>query len=163
MNSFGRIVDIIVLIIMTFIIPILYMAQKEDYVLETAITTQTAFFTDTIRNNGYIDEEGYNAFYDWLIKSNNLYDIEISHYKKVVIEDENNGYIMDYEYVSNDEIIKQITKNEKYEMKIGDFISVNVVGKDNTFGTKIFNMLTGIDTTNKISVSYGGVIRDENY
>lgn len=165
MNSFGKIVEIILLAIMLFIVPVQYNALKQDNIVQTMLMTQTSLFTDTIRNKGYIDRELYEEFLGRISKTDNVYDVEITHYKKIYNYDEDTRiYVMNYECCTNEVIAEEIYSDEgKYRMEAGDFICVSVKSKGKTFGEKIQGILTDSDINSAIDVVYGGVIRDEAY
>lgn len=157
--------DILIVTFMIFIMPIEYLAMKQDYIIETTITNQTALFTDTVRNKGYVDYEMYNQFSKWLSQTGNVYDIEIIHYKKIYNYDaDSKEYIMDYEYCSNETIVDKVLGDAKiYYMELGDFVSVKVTNKSETVGEKIQRILVGTKASKGVNVIYGGVIRDETY
>lgn len=165
MNSFGRIIDILLLCMMLFIVPLEYMAYKEDCVMQSAISTQTSLFTDTIRNKGYVDRQAYEEFIKWLEESGTVYDVCITHYKKIyTYDDVSDTEVMSYELCPDDAVKEAIYGEEgMYTMGMGDFVSVSVKNTGDTLAQKISGSITGNSDAQGIDVIYGGVIRDETY
>ena len=163
MNSFGKIIEILILVILLFIMPMKNSVEKKDDIVQTTVTTYTAYFTDAIRSKGYIDRDMYEEFVRWLESSGYLYQVNLTHYKKIYYTDESGqAFDMDYEYVSSEVIIEQLYEgDERYDFLKGDFIGVKVTSKNETSGQLISRSLLGVDNNGGIYVNYGGVIRDE--
>ena len=163
MNSFGKIIEILILVILLFIVPMKNSIEKKDDIIQTTVTTYTAYFTDAVRNKGYIDRDMYEEFIKWLESSGYLYQINMTHYKKIYYMNESGqGFDMDYEYVSSEFIIEELYKeDERYDFSKGDFIVVNISSKNRTTSQKISKKLLGVDVDGGVYVNYGGVIRDE--
>jgi hypothetical protein len=163
MNSFGKIIEILILVILLFIMPMKNSIEKKDDVIQTTVATYTAYFTDAIRNKGYLDQDMYEEFIKWLESSGYLYQIKMTHYKKIYYMDESGqGFDMDYEYVASDAIVDELyQEDERYNFFKGDFIVVNVTSKCKTSSQNISKRFLGTDVDGGVYVNYGGVIRDE--
>ncbi|MGB8455268.1 MAG: hypothetical protein WCD89_23420 [Anaerocolumna sp.] len=169
MNSFSKIVAFILVAIIMFLGPLLYMAQKQDSINQSYISNETTRFVDSIKNTGLMSREMYMDFIRKIDHTNNLYKIEIIHSHKVVEPeyDENAGvFLNDYfTYYTNtyqDEIVSAFDQGEDYNFSQGDYISITVVNRTRTLATKLMELFYRADIPEKqILVTYGGRIRDE--
>lgn len=163
MNSFSRIVDILLLVMLLFIAPVYSFAVKQDSINQTVVASLTSLFADAARNKGYIDRQMYEVFIKELEATGSLYDIILEHHKKVYYDNEGE-YNLCYEYC-NDEITDCIYNENGdgiYKMSIGDLFCVRVKNKTDTLAQKVFNNLVGKNINGIYAVS-GGVVRDEAY
>lgn len=165
MNSFSKIVDILLVTILLFIVPVYYSALKQDNINQTVVTTQTSIFVDSIRDKGYIDRQMMDIFLHELSSTSAIYSVEFEHYKKIYTSSDSSLYELEYE-LCNDDMVKNGIYSEEtggYYMKTGDFIKVHVMSKGQTIGERIQGVITGTSMSGSINVVYGGVIRDEAY
>lgn len=171
MDSFGKIVALLISIVLLFITPLIYTAEKQDIITQNYIAFETTKFVDSIKNTGYLSDDMYFSFIKNLDATNLLYDIEIVHSHKVVepIYDETTDtFLNDYNtYTYNtyqDEILEALDSIGSYYFTKEDYISVQLINKSKTFATKLKELLYSIDMIEEqIFVSYGGMIRDEAY
>ncbi len=169
MNAFSKIIAIIITVILLFLTPMLYMAQKQDIISQSYVSNETTKFIDSIKNSGYISPEMYMDFVKKIDATNNLYNIEIVHSHKVVepLYDENTGtFLEDYDtYYYNtyqDEIIEVFDQGKDYEFFQGDYISIIVKNRTKTIATRLMELFYSSDIPDEqILITYGGVIRDE--
>lgn len=172
MDSFGKVVGIFIGIVLMFLFPILYYAQKQDAITQTYVLTETSYFVDNVKNSGYISQSMYQRFIKKLDATNNLYTIEIEHAHLVinpVYNESTNVFMNDFKehtYVTyTDTILDQIYGTNKiYKFNQGDYLTVKVYNKTKTYATKLQEMLFSRRMpVEQIYVVYGGAIRDENY
>jgi hypothetical protein len=171
MNPFSKIVAILIAAIIMFISPLLYMAQKQDIISQTYVSNETIKFIDNIKNTGVIDAKTYQAYVNKIDATGNIYDIEIVHAHKVVdpLYDVNTGaFLNDYDiYYTNtysSDILATFDEGKEYYFSQGDYISITVKNRSKTFATKLMESFYRTDIDDEqILVSYGGLIRDENY
>lgn len=168
MNSIGKIAAFFMSLIVFFILPIFYQSQKQDSIIQTYVQMKTQAFVDSIRVNGYINEEMYFEFIDLLDATGNLYTVGMDHSHMITepyVEEDGsiNGF---YEYSSNsyeEEIKEAIFKTDGvYHLSEGDFISVTVRNRSNTYGDALGRMIYGSKPEEySIFATAGGRIRDE--
>lgn len=166
MDSFGRIAELIITVLLLFFVPLEYMAVKQDAISQTYVTAETSYFVDSVRNLGYVNREMYETFIRKLDCTNNVYDIEMTHhrYKLEPNEDSYRGH-----YYSNDkgEILNTIyaeTEKTQYLFHQGDYFLLKVKNKNKTFGNAVQELFLEFELPlEQIYVVYGGAIRDEIY
>lgn len=169
MNSFSKIISILIAVVLMFVAPLLYYSQKQDAITQAVIEKETTEFINTIRNNGYVTRDMYKRFIEKIDKTGNLYNIEIchAHRKTVPNYDESTNTVLDgyYSYNLNtyqDEIFESFDKDEDYLFNQGDFISVTVTNRNKTMATRIMEAIySRALQTEQIIFTYGGMIRDE--
>lgn len=165
MESFGRIIEILVTMVLIFFIPIQYFAIKQDMISQTYVTTQTTYLVDSVRNIGYLSKEMYETYLRKLQGTNNTYEIKITHYE-FVYEEEQEEYTKHSFCTYEDDILEEIYDelgNGRYEFHQGDYLMIKVHNKNKTFGSFLTSHI-GIGSMNEqIQVVYGGAIRDEGF
>lgn len=172
MNSFSKIIALLIAVLLLFLVPIFYFAQKQDAVIQNYVMTETASFMDTIRNNGYVTKEMYNSFLKKLDATNLLYKIQMERVHPMVnpVYEEQTGTFMNdvtthYQKSYSEDMRKEIYEGKGiYQFQQGDYISVKIVNRTKTYATRLQQMLYAHEMpTIQIYVTYGGIIRDENY
>lgn len=169
MNAFSKIIAIIITVILLFLTPMLYMAQKQDIISQSYVSSEATKFIDSIKNSGYISIEMYMDFVKKIDATNNLYNIEIVHSHKVVepLYDENSStFLEDYDtYYYNtyqDEILEVFDQRKDYEFFQGDYISIIIKNRTKTIATRLMELFYSSDIPDEqILITYGGMIRDE--
>lgn len=171
MNAFSKVVAIIVACILMFIFPVYSMSNKADDVVETYVDDKTATLVDTIRNTGKLTKEMYDTFSKQLSGTDNLYDIKITHQHAMYypVYDDSGVATGDvelvYENIYQDTILEEVLNGSGvYRFSVGDYISVVIKNTNRTMSTIIEQVFlkSPLSTTNKVYVSKGGRIRDEN-
>lgn len=169
LNSFNKIIGIFVAVVLMFIFPLMYNAQKQDMISQVYVSNETTEFINNIKNKGYITKNMYHSYVSKINGTGNLYNIEIIHsHKKIepLYEEDTGEFINDYTiYYYNtyqDEIYEVIDQEETYHFSQGDFISIKVNNKNKTLATTLMQVVyKSIIPTEQIIVTYGGLIRDE--
>lgn len=171
-NSFGKIVSIFLCVLILFLYPLISISQKADAITQTIVLTETTNFVDAIKNNGYLSKSMYLEYIRKLDATGNLYDIRIEHAHQIVnpIYDESSTIFQDdfsvhYYNTYEDDILKQLFDEDKmYYFNQGDYISLCVSNRTKTLATRIYESVLEHEIgTKQIIVTYGGMIRDENY
>lgn len=166
MDSFGRMLEILITVVLIFLIPIQYFAIKQDMISQTYVTTQTSYLVDSVRNLGYLNKEMYETYLRKLQATNNVYEIKMTHYQ-FVYEAEEEDYSKHYYCTYENDILDQIydeNSKERYDFHQGDYLMLKVQNKNKTYGTFMVHQLMGVNLSlEQIQVVYGGVIRDEGY
>lgn len=171
MNSFSKIVCFFLAAIVMFLGPLLYMAQKQDAISQNYITNETAKFVDSIKNTGHLSSKMYMDYIRKIDATNNLYKIEIVHSHKIVepVYDENTGTFLNeyntyYRNTYQDDIMDSFDRGVEYYFTQGDYISLTVFNRTRTLATKLMELFYSWDIPDEqILVTYGGMIRDEDY
>jgi hypothetical protein len=169
MNSFSKIIGIILAVILMFISPLLYMSQKQDTISQVVVQNETVELVNDIKNSGFISRVMYQNYISKIDKTGNLYNIEIVHsHKKIEPEiDPNTNTILEsyntYFYDTYiDEIYAVFDLGQDYYFKQGDYISFKVVNRNPTMAVKLMNIIyDGKVSDEQILVTYGGLVRDE--
>lgn len=169
MNSLDKIISIILIVLLMYILPVLYNAQKQDTITQSYVSNETTELVTNIKNKGYITVEMYQKFINKIDKTNNLYNVEIIHSHKLIeplYDIETNVFLGDYttRYYNTyqDEIMSSFDTDGIYYFKQGDFISVKIVNRNKTLATKLMEfMYSSSIPKEQIFVTYGGMIRDE--
>lgn len=184
MNAFGKIVSILIAVILLFLCPTQYMAQKQDILMQQYVTTETSYFIDSSRNLGYITKQMYEEYMRRIELGNNLYEVELIHYHVVYYKEAGEQVDSDYNEMSvysgeeeetyrrymcyyTSDILDELYSTEGgyvYKMNQDDYLTIKVKQKNKTLGKRLQELLLGIDYTdgNYVTV-YGGLIRDETY
>lgn len=184
MNAFGKIVSILIAVVLLFLCPIQYMAQKQDILMQQYVTTETSYFIDSSRNLGYITKQMYEEYMRRIELGNNLYDVELTHYHVVYYKGDGEQVNSDYNEMSiysgeeedtyrrymcyyTPDILEALYSEESdhiYKMNQDDYLTIKVKQKNKTLGKRLQELVLGTDYTdgNYITV-YGGLIRDEAY
>lgn len=159
MDSFGKIVELLVTVILLFLVPVYYLSLRQDAVCRTKVQTETAYFVDSVRNQGYLTRNMYELFLRTLDQTGQVYSVELTYYKRVEVQDEDGEYETHYEAsYSMDEFFT----DETVRFQKGDFFKAEVKNKSRPLSAKITDMLLSVDISDKqIYTVYGGAIRDE--
>lgn len=154
-------IEIIVTVFLLFLVPLQYIEMKQDLVCQVYVQNETIYFVDSVRNLGYVNRSMYQLFQKRIEQTNHVYHINLVHYKRLQSEETGgNQYVGTYTELILDELYGE--EDTKYSMNKGDFFSVEIVNKDKTLSTRIFEMLIDKTVTmDEIYVTYGGGIRDE--
>lgn len=174
-DAFGSVVAFILLCIMLFFAPTLYLAVRQDNIIQNKVNYETADFVNSIKNSGNITKRTYEDFLKNLDRTGNIYEIKMQHIHKVVnpMTDDNGTLILDeneevkssisYYSTYESDILKELYEGRgTYHLNKEDYISVKVVNRNQTLGTQIQRLFIGSGVPKeKIFVTFGGVIRDE--
>lgn len=163
LDSFGRIIETFVTVILLFIVPIQWMAYQQDLICETVLMTETAYFVDAVRNTGILDQNMYQTYMKKLQSTHHIYDMEMIHYHTVFIpNEEEDTYRKEYECTYQTELLDLLNKQGQYYFSEGDFFVVIVKNQDQTMAEKFQETLLGrLILKQPLQVRYGGAIRNE--
>ena len=164
MESFGRVVEIFITVVLIFIMPVQYFAIKQDMISQTYLTTETSYLVDSVRNLGYLNKEMYETYLRKINTTGNVYDVEMIHYE-YVFEANGEDYAKHCYCTYQEEILNLVydeTKELGYRFHQGDYFVIKINNKNRTYSSFIQELLMGIHPpTEQIRVVYGGAIRDE--
>lgn len=158
MDAFGRILEILVTVVLLFFIPVYYTSIQQDLICQSQVRAQTVYFVDAVRNQGYITQNMYELFLKELDLTGQVYDVEISYYKKTETINDEGEYTTHYECSYGEEFLTQ----EIVELEKGGFFKAEVENKSQPLSAKITKLLLGSDySKRKIYTVYGGAVKDE--
>lgn len=169
MDAFGKIIAVFAGVILLFIAPLLYMAQKQDAISQLYVTQETTKLVDSIRAGGELNRNMYYDYINRIDKTGNLYNIEITHAHRRVAPDYDDvtdtvgDTISSYYYNTyEDEIFEAFDQGREYQFSQGDYISVKVMNRNKTMAQRmlIYRGREGKEDFS-ILITYGGLIRDE--
>jgi hypothetical protein len=172
----SKIFAVILVIGLLIVYPILHMASIQEDTTRIFVLSETTKFVDMVRDVGYISPDTYEDFSRQLLATNNIYDIEIEHLHKVINpiytdpldittfqDDFSENYEGHYTATIMAQLFPDTGSGSDYRLSKGDYIVVEVVNKNKTFGTKIREMIFGVNMPEEtIYVRYGGVVRYED-
>lgn len=171
MDSFGRILEILITVVLLFLVPLNYMATKQDMICQTYINTETSYLVDSVRNLGYLSESMYQTFLKRIHATNHVYEISFTHYKQVTDliyeegkEETEAEYANNYYGIYTEEISGMMETDKIYKMKQGDYFVLKIQNVDKTLSVKLKELFLNRKIEGaQILVVYGGAIRDEAY
>ena len=85
MDSFGKIIEILVTTALLFLLPIYYLSLQQDAVCQSQVRTTTSYFVDSVRNQGYMTRNMYELFLQELDSTGQVYRVELTYYKKIEV------------------------------------------------------------------------------
>lgn len=163
MNSLGKVIEIILMAIFICVLPVYYMALKQDSICQTYVTTETSYFVDSIRNQGYLTKDMYQLYQKRLQATGLLYSVYMIHYKAELSQIEEGGKII-YKKYYHTITTKEILKEKSYYFTRGDYFKIEIYNQSKTYATKLGELFYGRKLPiEQIAVTYGGMIRDEVY
>jgi hypothetical protein len=158
MDSFGKIIEILVTVILLFLVPIYYLSLKQDDICRVEVQTETAYFVDSVRNQGYLTRNMYELFLRELDNTGQVYSVKLTYYKKIEVQNEDGEYETHYESSPMEEFFTE----ETVRFQKGDFFKAEVSNVSRPLSAKITDMVLAVDISDKqIYTIYGGAIRDE--
>ena len=169
MDSLGKVFSLFFVVILLFLVPLHDEARRMDTMSQVYVSNETTEFVNNIKNKGYITVEMYQRYIEVIDRTNNLYDVQIVHSHKIVEPFVNEAemieegkYIIRFFDTYTDEILEAFDKGDTYYFSQGDYINVSIRNRNKTLSDHIFSFLSFRNVpTEKIFVTYGGMIRDE--
>ncbi len=155
MDSFGRIAEILVTIVLLFVVPVIIYAGISESNRNMYITTQTRMFADKVRNQGYISSGMYEEYIGSL-SEDTVYDIKLIHSVRAYDEEGNCFYIDHY----NSDILQNIYE-EDYHMYAGDYFMVEIREASGGLFSRLLQRLLPAGDIKQTPIRYGGIVRDE--
>lgn len=142
-EAYGTVAAIFLGVYIMFIMPLNNMIYENEKLEQMYIVNEITYFAERVRNTGCISEDMYFQLTDKISSLNNVYDIEITHYKNIYNEDKSRIlYFEKAEYLQN--IKEVLCKSGVYCFNKNEYIKVTVMQGDN------------------VVACYGGSIKSEN-
>lgn len=168
-SPMGVIADIVIIIAVMFIFPMIWAAQKGDYLSQKGAETIAYEFCTNVCSRGYVDDTLYSEFTDALSSTGGVYKITLVH-KQIIYEPEYEsgvftGNVMSY----NDEtyteaILSRIYGggNGAYLMNKGDVFEVTIELATDGLAQDLTKAAVGTSTTGfyRTSQAVTGIARD---
>lgn len=155
MNSFGRITEILITVVLLFIVPVIIYAGISENNRNMYIMTQTHMFADKVRNQGYLTGEMYDEYIGSL-SADAVFDVRLIHSARAFDEEGNCFYIDNY----NGDILQDIYE-EDYHMYAGDFFLVEIKETSGGLFSRLMRKLLPVGDIEQTPIRYGGIVRDE--
>ena len=130
-SSLGTIIDMLLVVVVMFLFPVIWMAQKSDYLVNTQAQNATNEFITNVCERGYLDEEMYKAFMTNLSAGGTVYKVDMEH-RQTVFEPEYEagvftGNVMEYEDEHfTDDILDALYDKGAYLLDKGDTFTVTI-------------------------------------
>lgn len=162
MQGFEKIIELLVTIVLLFLVPLQYAGAKADVVNRSYVMTETAYLVDAVRTTGRLSKQMYQEYLAKLRATRQAYDIELSHYEKLLNETEE-GYETYYHGIYTEDILEQLfSEKEAYDFLPGDFLRVQVNGIGPSMAER-FSLFrrAGNAAETQVQAIYGGRIRNE--
>ncbi len=155
--------------IVMFIVPIMLIAQKQDTVRQSYIDNAVVEFVDNAKVAGKITPQAYEKLCYDIDTAHLLCEIKITHSSAYTVPtdviDPDTGYHevatyrVDY---TKDEILSVMYPSsgddKDYQMKNGDYLSVEVMNISPTLGTRLTRLFQTRSSDVTLFASYGGYV-----
>lgn len=175
-DNLSIIIIMIFFVTLVVIFPLYNLFERQDDMSYTLALKATTSFVDEIKNNGYIDQAGYDNFVMQLGNTGNSYDVQIEAHRKTLIADEANPgqYFEQYKIDYNDDIFialgansanvsGNLLKQNAYLLNEDDQIYVKLKNSSTTMAGALFNAIIPTAKKDRIVVNYGGVIKNSSW
>lgn len=173
MNNISTLFAAIVAVVLLTVVPSYRLYWIIDQHVFNYVNVETQRFSNSIRHDGYINKDMYEGFVHSLAKTQNVYDIQINHVKKVYypLQPTDPGYSIDhtFEVIEEDFPTQYIldgiysSPSGEYRLRQGDSIIVSVENLTTT-GSAIFMTFMGGNAASSFIFSrFGGMVTNEDY
>lgn len=188
-DNLSIVITIIILVMIIIIFPLYNYFERQDDMSYNIVLTDTTEFVEDVLNKGYIDQDMYSKYIADIAVTGNGYDIQLEAHKKILTTDpddpnSNSGapadkqsYAQQYKIDYTSDILDQaspnttstssitmsgtIIKNNVYYLNKGDEFYIKVTNKNTTMAGAIFNAIVSTSKKDRITVNYGGVVKNE--
>jgi hypothetical protein len=178
-DNLSIVITIMVFVLLIVIFPLYNYFERQDDMSYNLVLKTTTNFVDSVLDSGYLDQDMYNKFVNDLAATGNAYDIELEAHKKLITKDANNAtqYDEQYEIDYNDDIFEPLNTNSatitnvndktlkkgSYLLNEGDQFYVKLKNSNTTMAGAIFNTIVPTSKKDRISVNYGGIIKNTSW
>ena len=158
--------------ILMFIFPLMEVANQNDAITQTTVSSLVSDFANQIANQGKLTQNDYDTFISKLYSTGNTYDVEL----EFQILDDNPGSKTTttsqdmigeniYYSVYTSSIEGIINNKGVYQLKQGDYVVITATNNNVTLGTQLKNFfykIVGKDTYTVAAKSSALVINTGN-
>ncbi|MCR5792020.1 MAG: hypothetical protein K6G65_02515 [Lachnospiraceae bacterium] len=167
MNSFSRIVEIIVTVILLFIVPVYLMGEQAGWTEQIHTMEQLSFVVNTVSNKGVMSSQMYHQLQNNLNRNGSYYrlEVEVYHLNTQVdyYGDSYNSTSDHWEYVNTKQIEESIEQQKGYSFYKGDYVRLTAIKQNTGLSQRIQRLLFGRELLQNAKVTYGGTIRNEAF
>jgi len=169
--------------VLMFLVPVMYMLERQDSATYTVVFSETNRFVDAARDTGYITPNMYSEFIRRISATGCTFEIRMEHVRSTIVpvyrySGAEHEFTGEYEVVRisegddailsvlfpDDPSIDEFHRSRRYEMKAGDMFFVEVKNSGKTMATALKDLMLFADTrTPTIFVRAGGLVRNEAY
>lgn len=156
MESFGRMLTILVAIFLCFMFPLQYEAQELHNIGKQKCLQELTTFVDDICQTGIINNQNYEIFYQNLLAINEDMDIifEIKTPNYMVTEKKEVEY---YDLVNASELFSELSVKGLYQLQSGECVTIYVNGESQKILTRLQNILFPM-ASEEMHLVYGGIV-----
>lgn len=178
-DNLSIIITMIIFVTLVVIFPLYNLFERQDDMSYTLALKATTSFVDEVKNNGYIDQKAYDDFIQQLGNTGNSYNVEIEAHRKVLVDNVSttaitDDYIEQYKIDYTSDILSVINtgttnisgkllKDNAYLLNQNDQIYVKLTNSSVTMAGAIFNAIIPTAKKERITVNYGGVVRNSSW
>ncbi len=83
-DALDHLTDILIGLAILFLVPLIYIGLKQDDLIRSVVSEQTAQIVDETQSHGYLSKDMYEQFQQSLSKTGQLYDIKLEHKEKIL-------------------------------------------------------------------------------
>lgn len=174
-------ITIIILVIIIVFLPLYNFFERQDDMSYNLVLSKTTELADDVLNKGYLDQSMYDNYAAAIAATGNNYDIQLEGHKKVItndpdkaIVDSKDVYAEQYKIDYNADIFSNVTtngtaidksilKDSAYYLNVGDEFYIKIKNKNTTMAGAIFNSIIRTSKKERISVNYGGIVKNNTW
>lgn len=169
-DALAWIITVIVGTILMFFLPFILFFGRIDQLVQSNVNAYTITFVDNAKVTGKITKENYEKYIRNLDSTGYSFDVLIEHESAMVVPEYDSdsnptgNYLDTTMLYTKEEITEQLYDelDGKYEMKLGDHFSVQLISRKETMSNKLFKALLQMDLPlTKIACNYGGSILND--
>ncbi|MCQ4085595.1 hypothetical protein [Saccharibacillus sp. JS10] len=170
-------------VLLLFMYPLYEQARSQDKLANITIQGAATHFIDRTRTKGYITPTMYEEFNAQLAATGYSYDVELKHMHKLTSPDYSdpantstfqNSFTTYYSEFYNEQILAVLFPNitlpkdhanRRYTLQVGDYIGIEIVNKNRTAATQLWDFLMNDNTEGNSTVimNYEGMVLYEDY
>lgn len=171
MNSFGKVVGIIVGVLGMLGLITMFYSSEQEKLIQAMVESITNGFVKEVGNDGYISEEMWSRLFSKLSATGLPFDIEIEHNHRATYPKEDpyghtvpDKFVVVEEKFYTDDIVGKLGASGIYKMTRGDSIRVTITCTRLAQASLLRKSLFGsISSSGLICATADGEIRDEAY
>lgn len=162
-DAYGKVIAILLASVLMFLIPVLYISERQETAAQSYVLTETAYLVDSVRNTGVLTEGMYREYEKRLCALEHLYEIQLMHAAYPIYE--NGGrFETKQERHYSEEIKETLRETGCYYFLMDEFFRIEVKDRRGSMGERLLNGFLKEDiASEKIIAFYGGTIKYEAY
>lgn len=140
-EALGNVFSILLCSVLMFMVPLMYVRERMEYMTQINVTAETVEFVDSVRNTGIITKDMYEVYMRQVLRAGG--DVKLTH--SVCGVGSNQTTVVEYDRQDIEELL--YTQGTDYGLRREDYFRVCVTAN----GGK------------SVICAYGGCIRNERY